>query len=648
MEETLSNIEKECVVLLCLSPSPSNKRVIQAASKMAAGNSKSAIAIYVGTSKKEVSEQPVLQENIALAKEKGFEIYVFESNDILLTIAEYARLIHATDLFLGYSITSAFFPVRKPAAVQLSEYLPNVDIHIIPDTRASEYPALHVQENSFTWKIRDIILVIVIMTIATMLSAWFDQSRFSNANIITIYIFAVLVTSLVTSHRIYGIIAAVLYILLFNYLFIDPRFTLLVYNADYMMTYFVTVLAAILTGSITIRMKGIARQSAENAYQAKILLDTSNQLEQADNRKDIIRITCMQLVELLNRNILFYEIGSFRNPKIYSLNNDTVDRPAYEKEIDAVEWSAENRHHSGAFTSHFPNYLCRYYSIGSETDPFGVIGIDMRHERFTEFENSILISILSEFTMALENEQITTRRKMAEIEEENERLRAGLLRSISHDLRTPLTSIYGNALNLEQNEKQLSEEDRKKIYHDMMEDSMWLNAQMNNILYMTKLENNGCLDITVENVYDVIAESLRHIMPHPEHTVMIRNVSEDLFAEMDSNLITQVLINLLNNAVKYTPPGSLVTIDAEREGDTVTVSVSDNGEGIPDEDKRRIFELFYTGKKDYSDSSRRLGVGLNLCELILKAHGGKIYAVDNVPHGAIFRFTLKAKDVFPV
>ena len=106
----------------------------------------------------------------------------FESNDILLTIAEYARLIHATDLFLGYSITSAFFPVRKPAAVQLSEYLPNVDIHIIPDTRASEYPALHVQENSFTWKIRDIILVIVIMTIATMLSAWFDQSRFSNAN----------------------------------------------------------------------------------------------------------------------------------------------------------------------------------------------------------------------------------------------------------------------------------------------------------------------------------------------------------------------------------------------------------------------------------------------------------------------------------
>lgn len=639
--------EKECVVLLCLSPSPSNKRVIDAAARLAEGKAKSAIAIYVGSSKEEFSKNPALQENVELAKQKGFEIYVFESNDILMSIAEYARLVHASDLFLGYSITNAIFPVRKPAAVVLSEYLPETDIHIIPDTRASGFPELRRNEHSFSWTIRDILLVIVIMTIATMLSVWFDKSRFSNANIITIYILAVLIASLLTSHRIYGIIAAVLYILLFNYLFIDPRFTLLVYNPDYMMTYFVTVLAAFLTGSITIRMKGIARQSAETAYQAKVLLDTSNQLERATDRRELIRITCMQLVQLLNRNILYYETGS-KTPKIYSLNSDTVDRPKYENEREAVDWAAQNHHHAGAFTSNFPNCLCRYYSINSDTDQFGVIGIDMNHERFTEFENSILISILSEFTMALENEQITTRRQLAEIEAENERLRSGLLRSISHDLRTPLTSIYGNALNLEQNEDQLVKEDRRKIYHDMVEDSLWLNTQMNNILFMTKLENHACLNISAENVYDVVVESIRHVMPHPEHTVVIRDVSEDLFAEMDPGLIVQVLINLINNALKYTPPGSVVNIDAEPKDEEIAVSVSDNGDGISDEEKEHVFELFYTGKKGLQDSYRSPGVGLNLCYLILKAHGGKIEVSDNVPHGAVFRFYLKAKDVTAV
>ena len=137
-------------------------------------------------------------------------------------------------------------------------------------------------------------------------------------------------------------------------------------------------------------------------------------------------------------------------------------------------------------------------------------------------------------------------------------------------------------------------------------------------------------------------------MPHPEHTVVIRNVSEDLFAEMDPGLIVQVLINLINNALKYTPPGSVVNIDAEQKDEEIAVSVSDNGDGISDEEKEHVFELFYTGKKGLQDSYRSPGVGLNLCYLILKAHGGKIEVSDNVPHGAVFRFYLKAKDVTAV
>ena len=303
--ETLkqTGTEEELIILVCLSASPSNLHVIHAASKLAKKGCRSAIALYVGGSHEQTAENPTLQENIAEAKKEGFEIHFAESNDIPLTIAEYAKRVRATDVFLGLSLSDSLLPSRKPASVQISEYLPDADVHIIPDSRASVYPEIRKKENSFSWKLRDFLLVIVIMTIATLLSAWFDQSRFSNANIITIYILAVLIASLLTSHRFYGILSAVLYILLFNYLFIEPRFTLLVYDPNYMMTYFVTVIAAFLTGSITLRMKSIARLSAENAYQAKVLLDTSNQLELATDRKDIIRTTCMQLASRCSSSV---------------------------------------------------------------------------------------------------------------------------------------------------------------------------------------------------------------------------------------------------------------------------------------------------------------------------------------------------------
>ncbi|MBR4455371.1 MAG: DUF4118 domain-containing protein [Solobacterium sp.] len=645
MTDRTEQQKRTITVMVCLSSSPSNIRVIQAAEKMLRGGQETAYALYVGNGKESASQRAALQETIDAAKAAGFEIHILSSNDIPLTIAEYARRVHVSDLFIGNSISSPLLSAGRPVSARLAEYLPDVDIHIIPDRRASSIPQIETPDTQLVFVPRDIILVILIMTIATMLSVWFDRSRFSNANIITIYILAVMIASLVTSRRIYGIFAAVLYILLFNFLFIDPRFTLLVYDTGYMMTYFVTIIAALITGSVTIRMKTIARQSAENAYQAKILLDTSNQLEQATGHMETVRITCLQLAKLLNRNILFYEGNASDNPYICSLTGTKQDYSAYRNEKQAIAWTFENCHHAGAFTSNFPECCCRYYCIFSGVEKYGTIGIDMENTRFSEFENSILLSILREFTMALETEQIRAKQRAAEIEAENERLRAGLLRSISHDLRTPLTAIYGNASTLESNEAQLSQEEKKRIYRDMAEDSMWLSTQMENILAMTKLESKAVLSRSMENVYDVICEAMRHVMPHPDHTIELQSENDDLYAEMDAKLIIQVLINLLNNAVKYTPPGSKIVIRQKLEGDDVTVSVEDNGPGIAAEDKPYVFDLYFTGSHSPDDSYRSLGLGLNLCQMILHAHGGQIRVNDNVPHGAVFCFSLKGKAV---
>ena len=616
------------------------------------------IALYVSATGNEADESTLLRENIQYARKFGFEIHTVRGTDIPLAIAEFARRVGVTDLFLGYRPPS-FVLWSKPAINEkLLSYLPTVDIHIVPDPVSSPYPETVKKRGIMkpSWNLRDLVLVIVVMTVATLLCCWFYMSRFSNTNIVTIYILGVLITSVMTSSRIYGTLAAILYVLLFNFLFIEPRFTLLVYDSAYLMTYLVTVIAALITGTVAVRMKNIARASAENAYQAKVLLDTSNQLESAADSDAIIHTTCMQLVHLLNRAIVYFPPEAVKTMETVTQEKGVLIFPAGDKtispetltgELEAVRLAMDMSHNVGAFTSHFGNCSCRYLSIYSGPNQYGVIGIDMGGHPLEEFETTVLLSIIHECTMALENKRMAQEQKKAEIQAENERLRAGLLRSISHDLRTPLTSIYGNACNLRNYEEDLPREERDKIYEDIMEDADWLNAQFENILAMTRLESGIGIRMTIENMEDVIEQSLRYVTSLHSHRIIYDTGGQEdqiFFARMDPKLIMQVFVNLLNNAVKYTPKDSEIRVHMERSADQIIVEVSDNGPGIDDEDKPYIFDLFYNGKKSLTDSYRSMGIGLNLCAEILKVHHGTIEVLDNTPTGAVFRFCLPAAD----
>ena len=637
METT--NSEKS--IMVCLSGSPTNKRVIHAAGRMAQASGQPLVGVFVGRN----MESMTLQENISYAKSLNAMIYQADSGDVVLMISDYARKMNVSDLFIGSSAPTGMFPAKRPFSQQLAEVLPDIDIHIIPDTKASPFPEINLRMNRTHGSMMDIILLVVIMSIATLLSLWFYGSKYSNANIITIYILAVLITSVLTAHRRYGIIAALLYILLFNFLFIDPRFTLLVYDSTYLVTYFVSVIAALITGSLAVRMKNIAHQFAENAYQAKILLDTSSQLQQASDAPDIIRITCRQLMQLIQRPILFYpcENGEVGEPEVFSTSPVSISELTSDKE--AVSWTMQNNQHSGAYTSHFPACRFRYLNVHSSIESYGVIGVDMTDGPLREFENSILLSMITECAMSLDTEKKEKEREEAEIRASNEHFRANLLRSISHDLRTPLTSIYGHADNLLTDSESLSEEERKQIYADIHDESFWLNEQMENILVMTRLESGNTLQMSVENVQDIIEESLRHVDRHDAgHTITVRS-DDFLFVNCDIKLIIQVLINLVNNAIKHTPDGTEVIISTEKEDGLVWISVADDGDGIRAEDKDHIFELFYSGEHSVSDSHRSLGLGLNLCHTIMEKHGQQIIVEDNHPKGTVFRISLEAKEV---
>ena len=244
-------------------------------------------------------------------------------------------------------------------------------------------------------------------------------------------------------------------------------------------------------------------------------------------------------------------------------------------------------------------------------------------------------------------EQNAREKEEAALLAQNEQLRANMLRTISHDLRTPLTSISGNASTLISGGTALDETARQQIYTDIFSESMWLIEMVENLLYATRIEDGRMqLNISVEILDDIVQEAVRHTeRTHPKRNIIVDMYDEIIPVMADANLIVQVIVNLMDNAVKYSDEDSDVTVSVHLENEYAVISVSDHGTGISDEEKEKVFDMFYTGGSRSSDSRRSLGLGLALCRSIITSHSGSVSVSDNIPNGTIVSFTLPIGEV---
>ncbi len=225
---------------------------------------------------------------------------------------------------------------------------------------------------------------------------------------------------------------------------------------------------------------------------------------------------------------------------------------------------------------------------------------------------------------------------------ETEQLRANLLRTISHDLRTPLTSISGNASNLMANGGSFDDETKQQMYADIYSDSMWLIDLVENLLYATRIEEGRMLlHTSAELVSEIVDEAVTLLnRKASRHQLTVSHADDMMLVLAESNLFVQVVTNIIDNAVKYTPVGSSISIFTRKVGAMAEIQISDTGGGISDKDKQYIFDKFFCGNNKIADKRRSLGLGLFLCKAIIEAHGGTISVSDNIPHGAVFTFTL--------
>lgn len=658
-------------ILVCLSSSPSNAKIIRTAARMAWAFRGSFTALFVetpGTAAMDEENKTRLRENIRLAKQLGAAVETSYGEDVPCQIAEFAKLSGSSKVVIGRSTATRKTIFGKPSLTErLIAAAPNLDIYIIPDTGAHDrhrsgfHPTKCVagvfcrilrNKNPALPDVmpaRDIGKSIAVLLAATLISYIFYALGFTEANIISVYIFGVLVTSIVTSNRLCGVITSLVSVLVFNFFFTSPRFTFHFYDSNYLVTFTIMFMVAFLTGSLATKLKDNARQSARAAFRTKILFETNQLLQKEKDERSVLSATARQLTKLLKRDLVIYPADGkeLAAPDTYRTTDSLQPELATEYEKAVALWVLQNNEHAGATTDTFSDAKCLYLAIRAGSRAYAVVGISMGEVPPDSFENSVLLAILGECALALENIKNAREKEEAAILAKNEQLRANLLRAISHDLRTPLTSISGSAGNLLANYRKMDGETREQTFLDIYDDSMWLINLVENLLAITRIEGGQVsLPRSVELMDEVITEALRHInRKSKEHTIRVISSQDLLLAHIDAKLIVQVVVNLVDNAIKYTPAHSVIEIHTEKKEKWIVVSVSDNGPGIPDEQKPRVFDMFYSGANRIADSRRSLGLGLSLCKSIVTAHGGTITVSDNQPKGAVFTFTLPAGEV---
>lgn len=506
------------------------------------------------------------------------------------------------------------------------------------------------------------------LLVATLVGLGFDALGMG-ACVVIGYVIAVQVTALVTIRRIHCLLDSALGVALYNYFFTSPRHSLTAVGAAYPGAFAVMFATALISSYVAMTLRQEVHRSHEAQRRSSVMLETNRLLQGCSGRAEIVDTAGAQLARMAHHACVWYqaqEDGSMAAASAYLPSGEKglaqEFAPALPPLLDGSAYvgtplgrEAAPELSRGVFLTVYDKAAEKALADtgpattgrpGGPSEPVvaGVLAIDVDESALGHDEANIAAAIAGEASLALTRSSALEEREHAAVAAKNEQLRANLLRSISHDLRTPLTAIAGNADVLLSDGAALTEEQRAQLAADIRSDATWLTSTVENLLAITKLENGGMsLNTTVELMDDIIEEALRHVSPDvAEHSLTVKACPDAALVNVDARLMVQVIVNLVNNAVTYTPAGSHIAIRTWVEGNQVRCSVADDGPGIPSADRARIFESFYTVNHGLADGHRSVGLGLSLCSSIMSAHGGSIAVGAVEPHGSNFELSLPA------
>lgn len=447
-----------------------------------------------------------------------------------------------------------------------------------------------------------------------------------------------------------AVLASVLAILAFDLLFVPPWHRLTVEDADYLLTFLVMLTVALLMSHQATRIRAQALAAEEHAREARARYELNVALATAATPDSVLGVLVDRLGALLGSP------GRVVVPRMGTPGGQDPDWPDdgvfADTEVRMVAaWAWGHREAAGRGTAHGAEAAALVLPVLAGDRPAGILAFPLPEERELSPADIRLAAVLAQQGgAALLRAQIADRHEAARLEVDAEQLRTALLSSLSHDLRTPLANIEGAASSLLGNGTDLPAEVRRELAGGILDESRRMHRLVANLLDMVRVESGA---LTVQRTWQPLEEALGVALIRLEERLEGRRVSTDLppvlpLVPIDELLVEQVFINLIENAIRHTPPGTPIDVSAWQDGEQVVVEVADRGPGVPDHQSEEVFRKFFQGNSEAGGPpTGGAGLGLAICRGIITAHGGRIWVEPRPGGGAAFRFTLPLEGAPP-
>nr|WP_312578967.1 ATP-binding protein [Sedimentibacter sp.] len=461
--------------------------------------------------------------------------------------------------------------------------------------------------------------LILICSISTILSIAMSNAGIGKENTLMVFLVGVLTVTSVTRGYIYGAVAGILSVLLFNYFLTQPIHTLIIsYSQDFILIVFFLI-ASLISSTMTSKFQYQTEVAKSNERTARLLYEIT---------KGFLNVTGKENIILKGINYINDYVGYSCYVKLYN-EEKIFCTPGLDNYMESKQKQS---------------YKIPIKGVANEIGTMEIMDIKLP---MSSENNMIIKTIVYQMALVLDREFIYDEREKIKIAMESERLKSTLLRSVSHDLRTPLTGIVGASELILDSYDNLDLKSIKKLVSDIKEESIWLIKSVQNILDMTRIsEGKLTVNKNYEAVDDLINQALTHV---PQLTSSDRFhvfVPDDIIIVMvDGRLIVQVLVNILDNAYKHTNEDTEIELKVYKSDMNVIFEVADNGEGIDLTIIDTLFEGFVTYHKDIADGSRGVGLGLAICKAIITAHDGAITASNKKTGGALFKISLPIEEI---
>jgi two-component system, OmpR family, sensor histidine kinase KdpD len=650
-DQSIESVWKTATALLtCVGPDTGAERVVRAAARLASQLNADWHAVYIETPRLQRLAAPVRERilsTLSLAKELGATTAVIANARVAESAIAYARSHNLSKLVIGRDPQRRLWPWQRSNGQKLALLAPDIDLVEIgwaeraqaptpANTARYQGPVLEAENAGrrkskhlrFLWAA---LACAAVTVLAIPLGAHFDPS-----NIVAVFILTVVLVA-VRFGRGPSALAAVLSVCAFDFFFVAPRFSFAVSDVQYLLTFCIMLAVGLITGQLTAGLRFQARVASHREERAGSLYEIARDLSAAMEVEQVVKISDESVARTFRASaaVLLPDANG------HLVVTSPLQNGGLSVEIGVAQWAFDKGQPAGFGTDTLPGTDVLYVPLRAPSRARGVLAVKAHNRRLLRIpeQRQLLDTFAALIAIALERVHYVGLAQDAVVKMESERLRNSLLAALSHDLRTPLTILQGLAETLAMNQPPLSA-GQLATAESIQDEAQRMSALVSNLLDMARIESGEVqLHLEWQPLEEVVGVALQLADTMlKNHKVSVRLSADLPLVRFDALLIERVLVNLLENASKYTPPGSEIELSADVVADRLSVAVSDNGPGLPAGREEAVFQKFTRGEQE--SSTRGVGLGLAICRAIIQSHQGTIVAANRPSGGAVFTFSL--------